>query len=354
MDQVLDIFRNDAFSTANLRRVVSNVDYVPQFLRNSGMFKPVGIDTEYVIVLWDDQKVRIIPTTERGAPDIMQNRDKGKMILLKTPRISKIDSVRASELMGVANTALPQNVRIRNAAELVNERTARLKSDKEMTLEYHAMGAVAGGKILDADGVTVVADFYTEFGIAPPALVDVDFPNISEDNFMMFFQDTFLRPTMRVLKDRKTPTTQLGALVGDTFWNKLMTHPGFREIYKLEMQARAISRATNPLVQPNAWMEVDFGGIRWINYMGTDDGTTIAVPTNEVRFFPLNVQDMWEVYYAPGETFSQVGQKGQPEYLMIRPDPRADPEFIDITVRTYALHACLFPQALSRARIKPA
>lgn len=353
MEEVLNIFRNDAFSTANLRRVVSNVDYVPQAIRQMGLFNPVGIDTEYVIVLWDDEKIRIIPTTERGAPDVFQNRDKGKMILLKTPRISKTDSVRASELLGVANMALPEPVRIRNAAQLVNKRAGKLKSDKEMTLEYHALGAVTGGKILDADGVTVVADFYSEFGIAVPAIVDVDFPNISEDLFMQFMQDTFLRPTMRVLKDRKTPTTRLGALVGDAFWAKLMTHPGFREIYKLEMQARAIQRSVNPLVQPNAWMEVEFGGIRWINYMGTDDGTTIAIPSNEARFFPIGAQDMFEVYYAPGETFSQVGMPGQPEYLMIRPDPRADPEYIDVTVRTYALHACLYPQALSKARIKP-
>lgn len=352
MEEVLNIFRNDAFSTATLQRVVTNVDYVPQALGQMNIFEDKPIDSVFVIIFEEDGKIRLIPTTERGAPDIMQGRDTGRFRALKTPRISKRDQVNASELLGVADTALPQTIRLRNAAELVNERLGKLKSDLEATLEYHRLGALQG-KLMDVDGTTVIADYFAEMGVTQPAIIDVDFANITEEAFMMFFQDNFFRPTLRVLKDRKTPATQLAALVGDTFWAKLMTHPGFRDIYKLELQGRALARAANPLVAPNAWMEVDFGGVRWINYMGTDDGTTIAVPTNMVYFFPLNAKDVFARYLSPGETLSQVGpgKKGLPQYVILRPDPRQDPEFIEIILRSYPLHACIFPKALSRAKI---
>lgn len=357
MEEVLDIFRNDAFSTATLERVVSNIDFVPQALGELGVFsgdnvKP--IDTEFVILYEEDGTFHIIPTTERGSPDVMQTRDQGRFRALKCPRISKKDTVRASELLGVANQALPSTIRLRNAVELVNERLGKLRSDRELTFEYHRLGSMQG-KLLDADGTTVIYDYYAEMGVTQAPIIDVDFANITEADFMMFFQDNFYRPTLRALKNRKTPTTQLAALVGDGFWSRLQRHPGFREIYKLEMQARAIARATNPLVQPNAWMSVDFGGVLWINYMGTDDGTTVAVASDMAYFFPLNAKDVFRLYLAPGETFSQVGPgiKGKLEYPIIRPDPRADPEFIDILLRSYALHACIYPKALSRARIKP-
>lgn len=354
MEHVLDIFRNDAFSTATLQRVASNVDYIPQALGEMNIFTPAPIDTVFVIIFEEDGKIRLIPTTERGAPDIMQSRDKGRFRALMTPRVSKRDQVNASEILGVANVALPQAVRLRSAAELVNERLSKLISEQEATAEYHRLGALQG-KLMDVDGTTVISDYFAELGFAQPPIIDVDFANITDDEFMMFFQTNFFIPTMRVLKDRKSTSTFLASLVGDNFWAKLQTHPGFREIYKLEMQARAIARAANPLVQPNAWMTVDFGGVRWIHYMGTDDGTTIAIPTNEARFFPMNAKDVFVKYMAPGETLSQVGPgvKGKEQYVILRIDPRDDPEFIEIIVRRYHLHACLFPQALSRARIKP-
>lgn len=352
MELSLDIFKNDAFSVARLRRVVTNVPFVPQALGQMNLFTPRPIDTEFVILYEDRGQVRLIPMTDRGAPDIQAERTKGLFRAFKVRRLSKKDTVRASELLGVANTALPETIRLRTAAQLVNDRMGQLRTDMAATFELHRLGALQG-KLLDADGTTVLYDYFTEFGIAPPVVIDVDFAGLSEADFMMFFQENFYRPMMRVLKDRKMPGMSMGALVGDTFWAKLMTHPGFREIYKLEMQARAISRATNPLVQPNAWMEVDFGGIRWINYMGTDDGTTIAIPADEARFFPIGARDVFDVYFAPGETLDTVTGLGQELYPIIRPDVRAQPEFIEFFLRSYPLHICIFPQALRRARVKP-
>jgi hypothetical protein len=352
MELSLDIFRNDAFSITSLQRVVQNVPYVPQSLGRMQIFTPTPIQTENVLLYEEDGNFRLIPVTERGSPDIQQIRDKGRLRALKTTRIAKMDTVRASELLGVANMALPESIRLRNAITLVNKRSGQLRSDMEATKELHRLGALQG-KLLDADGATVIYDYFAEYGIAQPPLIDIDFAAIDEWNLMQFFQDNFFVPMVKSLKGRATPNVQIGAIVGDGFWAKLMTHKGFQRIYIAMQTAIAVARATNPLVQPNNWQEVDFAGVRWINYRGSTNGE-IEVPYNEARFFPIGAQDVFNVYWAPGETLQQVVEEGKPEYLMIQPDVRSQmPTHIDIFLRAYPLYACIYPRALMRARVAP-
>ena len=49
-----------------------------------------------------------------------------------------------------------------------------LLSDLELTEEHHRLGAI-NGVLLDADGTTVIEDFYDRFGIAKPGAVDFAF-----------------------------------------------------------------------------------------------------------------------------------------------------------------------------------
>lgn len=354
MELSLDITRNDLFSYVNLQRVAGSTTYVPQTLGRMALFDPEPIDTTIVHLYEEDNIIRLVPTTERGTPDIRQIRDVGRLRAVKTTRLAQVDSVRAGELIGVANVALPDAIRARNLGGLITKRTAKMKSNLEMTKELHRFGAIQG-KLLDADGTTVIADFFDLFGISQPAVVDIDFPNIPEANLLQMFQDLFLRPITIALQDggRFAPGMYLASLVGDGFWAKLMTHPGFRHIYELQLQAQAVARATNPLVVPNMWMEVDFAGIRWINYQGTRNNS-IAVPFNECRFFPVGAQDVFKAYWAPGETLLDIDQPGKPEYLYIQPDTRDQmPSFMDIYLRSYPLYACIFPKALMSARVKP-
>jgi hypothetical protein len=352
MELSLDIFRNDAFSVTSLQRVVDNTPYIPQALGLMQLFNPVPIQTETVLLYEEDSGIRFIPTTERGTPDIQQIRDVGRLRALSTKRLAKMDTVRASELLGVANMALPETIRLRNAQELLVRRMSKLKSEMEATKELHRFGALQG-KLLDVDGTTVIYNYFTEYGVADPVLIDVDFPNIPEAQLMQFFQDTFRRPIVDSLRNRATPNVRIGCLVGDGFWAKLMTHPGFRNIYVQMSTAIAVARATNPLVQPNMWLEVDFAGITWMNYRGSTNGE-IAIPYNECRFFPIGAQDVFNVYWSPGETLLDVQDVGRPEYPYIQPDVRTQmPTHVDFFLRSYPLYACIYPQALMRARVKP-
>ncbi len=348
MELTLDIFKNDAFSVTTLQRVVDNVPYIPRKLGEMMLFDSKPIATREVLLYEEDGNIRLIPTTEIGAPDIQQIRDQGRLRALKTVRIAKTDTVRAHELIGVANMALPENIRLRNAVDLVNKRMGRLKSEMEATKELHRLGALQG-KLMDVDGTTVLVDYFAEYGIATPATININFSTTPEQELMLFFQENFLRPILLSLKDRDTGNVTLGALVGDTFWNRMMKHPAIYDIYKLQQHGNMLANMANPLFKPNLWSEFYFAGVTWVNYRGSTAGE-IAVPTNDAIFFPIGAQDVFNVYWAPGETMRDIGQEGRPEYPYIQPDVRDQmPSHVDIYLRSYPLYACIYPKALLRA-----
>lgn len=350
MELSLDIFKNDAFSVQSLQRVVDNTPYIPQEIGQMGLFAPKPILTKQVLLYEEDGSVTIIPVTERGAPDVQQVRDQGRLRALETLRLSKKDTVRAGELFGVANTALSQDIRLRNAQNLVASRTQRLKSDMEATKELHRLCALQGKlNTVRADGTPYTINFFTEYGIAEPTPITIDFANTAEDDLAMDIQEDFLQPMILSLQNRASLGVRIGALCGDGFWSKLMRHPAVREIWKAQQVGRAIAMQQNPLASPNLWDRIWYAGIEWIHFRGSTNNE-IAVPTNQAVMFPIGAQDVFNVYWSPGETLLDVNQEGRPEYLYVQPDWRdAMPEFVDIVLRSYPLYACIYPKCLMRA-----
>jgi hypothetical protein len=346
MELTLDILKNDAFSLASLHTVVSNAPYIPGRLGQMAIFDSEPILTEIVHLYEEDDGIRLIPTTQRGEPDVRQVRDVGRLRALKTTRIAKKDTVRAGELMGLANMAFAESVRLRNAQSLVDKRLAKLKQEMEATKELHRFTAIQG-ILKDTDG-SVIYNYWTQHGISTPPVVDINLGATAEADLLLLMQDTFLRPIANSLKDRAGMGVQIAVLAGDGLWNKLMRHPAVREIYKLQQTGVAIAAAQNPLMAPNFWNEVYFAGITWINYRGSTNGE-IAVGANEGIVFPIGATDVFKVFWSPGETLLDITDPGRPEYPYIVPDPNVQmPSYIDIFLRSYPLYACIYPQCLMK------
>ena len=352
MELSLDIFKNDAFSVQSLQRVVKNAPYIPSELGQMGLFESKPILTEQVLLYEEDGTGSLIPITERGGPDAQQIRPGGRLRALETSRLSKKDSVRAGELFGLANTALSQDIRLRNAQDLVSSRTQQLKTDLEFTKELHRYGAIQGKLVTTRlDGTSFTVNFFTEYGITEPAPVEIDFAGTSEDDLAQDLAETFRQPIIKSLLNRATPNVRIGALVGDDMWSALHRHPAVREIWKAQQVGRAMAMAANPLATPSFWDRIEFAGIEWIHYRGSTNDE-IAVPAKQAIFFPIGARDVFNVYWSPGETLLDVNQPGEPEYLYIQPDVRTNmPEYVDIVLRSYPLYACIYPKCLMRATL---
>lgn len=355
MELTLDIFKNDAFSVTSLQRVATNAPYIPQALGAMRLFDPKPILTEDVLLFEEDGGFTIIPTTERGGPDIQQTRRQGRMRGLSTLRLSKKDTVRAGELSAVADTALPESIRLRNAQTLTANRTAQLKTDLEATKEFHRLGALRG-KLYDADGVTLLVDYFAAYGIATPAVIDFDFSSITAGTLAVYIQTNVRDPIVDILQPagRLTPQTRVAALVGDNFWYGLIQHPDVVKRWEAMENARAIALAMNPLAQPPRYDTLEYGNVTFMHYQGSSAGE-IDLDPDEAIFFPIGAKDVFNVYWAPGETLLDAGQIGRPEYLYVQPDPRDQmPSFVEIFLRAYPLYACIFPKALLAGTSDPA
>jgi hypothetical protein len=352
MEEILSIFKNDAFSATTLDRLAPNLPYVPTRISRLNLFQDKPIRTKTVEVWTENGVIQMVPTSERGAPEPTAGRGNSELRTLRTYRLTQRDRVEAHELQDLIRLPLGSPQQLAAAAAEVTERAAILRQNNEYTQEAHQLGALQG-KILDADGVTVVRNFWTEFGIAEPAEIFFDFAAIPAGGLVEFITANIIRPMIRTLAGRANGNTRIAALVGDAFWGKLINHIDVRATY-LNWEAAAALRQNSyggpDNARGNAWGEFTFGGVQWINFMGTLNND-IAIGAEKARFFPIGATDVFRRYLSPGERMRDVNTLGQPMYVIIQPDPREQmQEFVDIIVRNYPLYACVFPGALLRGR----
>ena len=106
-------------------------------------------------------------------------------------------------------------------------------------------------------------------------------------------------------------------------------------------QHRRSGRSEGPLAD-----EVSFGGITFRRYRG---GVGFTVPTDKAFFYPEGIEGLFEIYYAPADTFETVNTLGQPLYARTIPDRDRD-EWVRLEIESNPLPICTRPQVLRSAR----
>ena len=337
----MDIFRSDAFSMIEMTNAVQDFQTVPSFLDSLGIFTPVPITTErFEVEMVGDGTLGLVPTTERGAPRTTISRDRRKMRDFSTVRLRQFDTLRAQEVAGIR--AFGSQTEVEQAVRVVAERQNKLIRRLNLTHEYHRLGAI-NGVVLDADGSTVIRNFYTEFSITPPTEIGFDLDNRTRMN--EYIKTNVIRPMQRALGGRWVPGASIVALCGDTFYDRFIENPEVRASYLNWQAAQELRGSTG-----KAFESFSFGNVEWVNYRGTDDNSTVAIGTDKCRFIPVGVPDVFQTVYSPAESFEFVNTLGMPTYSKVLPDPSGHDEFVEIDVASYPLHMCLAPQALLQGR----
>ena len=218
----------------------------------------------------------------------------------------------------------------------------RLRRNIELTKENLRLGCIQG-KVTDADG-SVIYDWATEFGQSIPAEVNFDLANASpEPGAIRKKCNQVTRAMLRALKGLGGNAISIQALCGDAFWDDLTAHPEVRETYLNTQQAAALREQVGAVFE-----SFRYGGITWVNYRGTDDATTVAIPSDKVKFFPANA-GIFQMAMAPAETFDFVNTPGQALYSWLVPD-RDRNAWVDIELYSYPLPVCTMPAALHRGK----
>ncbi|MDB5582826.1 MAG: hypothetical protein JWR80_8002 [Bradyrhizobium sp.] len=340
MALVTDIFNQNGWGVIEFHEeVVERIDFKPQLLGSLSLFEPIYSRSRTIAIAYKDRTMSMIPTSENGAPPAELIPAGAKVKPFMASRLAKGSTVYAIEMAGV--TALPFEQQTREVTDEITDRSAQILDDMELTWEHMRFGAIQG-KVYDADGTTVLTNWYTEWGIAEPA----------EINFELDVPTTDVRKKCRDLKRSMqkaakgvwTPNTKIGALVGDTFFDLLVNHPQIKETKLGTERASTIENI-------EGYSSIEIEGIVFINYQGTDDGSSIAVATTKARFFPIGARGAFKVGWAPASEFKPyLNQRGREFYSLLLEDKSGRDEWDRVELYSYPIFIATRPEMLMSGR----
>lgn len=344
-----DIFNSDAFSTTTLVGQVERNPFKPSLLGDMNLFAETPSWTDTVWIEQRDGALNLISTTPRGGPLPQRKTESRSGRPFKTVRIAKGDRMMATELQNIrafgSETELMQ-VQAEVARRLSGP--VGLQSEVEYTWENMRLGAVQG-ILVDAD-TTVLYNFYTEFGISQPTEIAFDLTGANASGTTVgaagklrpFIQNQVVRPLIRASKGAFLPNTRITGLCGDAFYDDLTNHGDVRQGYLNWQEAQETRKG-------NAFEVFPWGGVDWVNYRGSDDNSTIGIPTDKVKFFPSGAPGVFRVARSPAEFMPFINTPGKPLYPMIIPDEKRE-AYVDIELYSYPLFMCTRPDLLFRGR----
>jgi len=335
----MDVFNNSAFSTTSLSGFVQKMPYVPQLLGSLNLFTPKPVRTRNIFVDRTEGGITLIPTSADGAPPESLGSTTRDAVALKTTRLAKQFTLYAAELDGIRASSTETELMAVQAE--FNTRMMRIRADMELTHEHHRLGALQG-LLLDADGSTVIYNYATAFNEAIPAATSFELDITTTD--VIGICNAISRSMIRSGKGSLAGAT-IHALCGDSFYDALISHPNVEKFY-LNQQA-ALSLAAS---QAGIFQAFTIGGITFHNYRGTDDNSTVAIPTAEAKFFPIGAADVFEVAYSPLESAGFVNTPGQPLYAMNIPD-RDRNMWAKGELYSYPLYMCSQPRVLRKGTL---
>ena len=332
----MDIFETDAFSVIELTRALENIPFKPATLSGSGLFSDRGVRSRTVVIESRDGTLSLIPFSERGSAYDQQVPERRDVRAFVCRQFKKQDVLWASEIQGIR--AFGSESETQQIQAEVARRLRRLRSDAEATFEYHLLNGIQG-KVLDPrDGVTVI-DYFAEFALTPAAEVDFDLDNGTPASGALRKRcQALIESVEETLGGLSTGAVQLRAECGSAFFADLVAHKEVRETY--------LNTAAAADLRSRVSDEVSFGGINFRRYRGN---AAFGVPVDKAVFYPEGVEGLFEIYYAPADTFETVNTLGQPLYARAIPDRDRD-EWVRLEIESNPLPICTRPQVLRSAR----
>ncbi len=327
MALVSDIFNQNAWGAIEFQEeVVERVDYQPQLLGSLNIFEPMYSRSRTIAVASRDQTLTLIPTSANGEPPAEYIPKGAQLRKWDAVRLAKGSTIFAIELAGVL--ALPFSDQTREVSAEVTDRTAGIKADMELTWEHMRFGAIQG-KVVDADGTTVLFNWFTEWGIPEPDEVNFEL-NVATTDVRKKCRD-LKRAMQKAAKGVWTPATRVGCLAGDTFFDMLVNHPQIKET--------KLGNERSPLLENiEGYSSIEIEGITFINYRGTDDGSSIAIGSEKSRFFPIGARGAFKVGYAPANEFKPfLNMRGQEFYGLLLEDKSGRDEWDRVELYSYPL-----------------
>ena len=330
---MLDIFNSQAFSMVALTEAINMVPNMYGRVRELNVFPIKPVNTTTVAIEIKNNVLNLIPTQPRGGPANQNVTGKRQLKSFRIPHIPLEDLILADEVQNIR--AFGTENQLQAVVNLVNERQIEIVNKFAITLEYLRNGALKG-EVLDADGVTVLYNWFTEFGITQES---VDFALATEDTNVAakvlavkrHIEDNLLGDTM----------TKIHAFCSPEFWEALVSHPSVIEAYQFY---QGVNNQRDDLRK--GW---EYQGVVFEEYRGqaedADGNVRKFVPENEAIFFPEGTQNTFRTIVAPADFIETVNTMGLPLYSKLAIDKEFQ-RYVKIHAQSNPLPICMRPAVL--------
>lgn len=323
------IFEDNAFGVAALTAAINEQELVPGRLAALGLFEEEGVTTLTVQIEKDGDKLALVPAGDRGVSGLVVGASKRILLPFNTVHLPERFTIGADEIQGIR--AFGTQTELQAVQDVVNKRLDKARRQLDATHEFHRMGAL-NGKVLDADGQTVLLDIYDRFGVQRQTMsMGLNDP---ETNVQVQCVEAL---DMQEDALGNVTTTSSRAFCGKTFWKKLIAHKSVVRTYEGSQQAAAL--------RGDAREAFEFGGITWERYRGKVAGIAF-IAEDEARLVPEGVPEMFLSAYAPADYMETVNTQGLPYYSKLEPLPFG--KGIAGEAQSNPLHICTRPRAVIR------
>lgn len=332
-DLLSDVFNSDVFSMQALTASVNKVPYVPGRIGQLGIFEGQGVETVSVIIEQDEGVVQLIPNTPRGGPPKVLPTRRRRAFSLKIPHLPTRLTVRADQVRGVR--AFGQNQLQSVASVLQNKMRAHTLS-LDATVEYQRVGAIKG-VLLDADGVTEIANLYNEFGETQQTI------NFELDNASTKVRNkcTAVHRAIESTLGGLFSTGMPRGFCGKNFFDDFIEHAEVKKPY--------LNYANAVNLTQDKRFGFEFGDILWEEYRGAvvgDDGATSIpfVGDDEAYVVPMGLPGLFATRFGPADYWDTANSIGIPRYASSKMLDHN--KGVEIEMQTNPLSFCTRPAAV--------
>lgn len=294
---MLDVFKDDAFSFTELVAAINKVPYVPTKLGRMGLFQEEGVSTLTVAIEMENNVLTLVPTAARGAPGTVKGLQRRNIRDFRMVHLPQRVNILADEVQSLR--AFGSQTEVELAMNRLKKKMAVARRDLDVTHEWQRMGALKG-IVLDADGVTQLYNFLTDFGVS--ALTDTF--TLSSSTTKVLQEIVGFK---RQIEDKLGGVTVTGwtALCSAEFMDAFTGHAAVEESYRYQQ---------GNVLRTDRREGFEFGGVWWEEYRGQVGGTRF-LGANKAMLIPEGVPDMFKTVYAPANYMETVNTDGLPFYM---------------------------------------
>lgn len=323
---MLDVFRTDAFHFTNLIQGITRLPYQPTKLGRMGLFAERGVNTLTVAYELQDGKLTLVPTAARGSRGAAKNPERRKVVDFRPVHLPQSATVSADEVIGLR--AFGSETEEVVAMQHLMSKLAICRRDLDLTHEWQRMGALKG-QVLDADGSTVLYDYFTSFGMTQ-----------TTHSIALSNAATKVRSQLTTVK--RKAEDKLGGLMS-TGWRVLCSSEFFDAMVDHPIVQESLKWDKPNMNRDDVREGFEYGSMFFEEYRG-QVGATRFIAANKAYAVPMGVPGLFETVFAPADDIRVAGTIGVPFYVSQEDMPHG--AGIDYKVQSNPLHICTRPEAI--------